>query len=93
MSGSRKWVVAWTMARARAGGSDDLKTPEPTKMASAPSCIIRAASAGVATPPAAKLGTGRRPSRATHRSSSYGAPSSFASVISSSGPSSVSRLM
>src|SRR5262249_43269904 len=70
MSGSRKWVVAWTMARARVGGSADLKTPEPTKIASAPSCIMSAASAGVATPPAAKLGTGRRFSRATHRTSS-----------------------
>jgi len=29
-----------------------MKIPEPTKMASAPSCIIRAASAGVAMPPA-----------------------------------------
>ena len=36
--------------------------PEPTKTPSTPSCIIRAASAGVAIPPAAKLTTGRRPS-------------------------------
>ena len=38
--------------------------PEPTKLASAPSCIINAASAGVAIPPAAKLGTGSFPSSA-----------------------------
>ena len=40
------------MARARSTGSPDLKIPEPTNTASAPSCIISDASAGVATPPA-----------------------------------------
>ena len=35
--------------------------PEPTKTASAPSCIISAASAGVAMPPAEKFGTGSLP--------------------------------
>ena len=35
--------------------------PEPTKTASAPSCITREASAGVAMPPAQNSGTGRRP--------------------------------
>src|SRR3972149_2685102 len=50
------------MACARGAGSSDLKTPEPTNTPSAPSCIMRAASAGVATPPAAKLTTGSRPS-------------------------------
>ena len=54
-------VTAWTMAAARLAGSPDLKMPEPTNTPSAPRCIIRAASAGVATPPAAKLTTGRRP--------------------------------
>ena len=48
-SGSRKCVVAWTMAAARRAGSSDLKMPEPTKTPSAPSCIRSAASAGVAT--------------------------------------------
>ena len=48
-----------------APGSDDLKIPEPTKLPSAPSCIISAASAGVAIPPAQKSGTGRRPAAAT----------------------------
>jgi hypothetical protein len=35
-----------------------LKIPDPTNTPSIPSCIINAASAGVATPPAAKLTTG-----------------------------------
>lgn len=39
------------MARARAGASPLLKMPEPTKTPSTPICIMRAASAGVATPP------------------------------------------
>ena len=43
-------------------GSPLLKMPEPTKTPSTPICIISAASAGVAMPPAAKLTTGRRPS-------------------------------
>ena len=47
-----------------------MKMPEPTKMASAPSCIMRAASAGVAMPPAEKLGTGSLPVWATMRMSS-----------------------
>ena len=58
------------MARARGSGSSDLKMPEPTKTPSAPNCIIRAASAGVARPPAAKLTTGRRPASRTSRTSS-----------------------
>lgn len=49
------------MARARLDGSPLLKMPEPTNTPSIPSCIISAASAGVATPPAAKLTTGKRP--------------------------------
>src|SRR6185436_2602879 len=40
-------VVARTMARARAGGSSDLKMPDPTKTDSAPSAMQSAASAGV----------------------------------------------
>ena len=47
-----------------------MKIPEPTKIASAPSCIISAASAGVAMPPAEKLGTGSLPVWATMRISS-----------------------
>src|SRR5437867_1944792 len=92
-SGSLKCVVACTMARARFAGSLDLKMPEPTKTASAPSCIMRAASAGVAIPPAEKFGTGSLPALATQRTRSYGAPSVFASVINSSGASVVRRRM
>ena len=51
-------MVARTIALARTVGSDDLKMPDPTKTASAPNCIISAASAGVARPPAEKFGTG-----------------------------------
>src|SRR4029450_2714600 len=40
------------MAAARSAGLPDLKIPEPTKTPSAPSCIIIAASAGVARSPA-----------------------------------------
>ena len=51
--------------RARRGvaGSSDLKMPEPTNTPSAPSCIISAASAGVAMPPAQNSTTGSLPSR------------------------------
>ncbi|EGB06736.1 hypothetical protein AURANDRAFT_28695 [Aureococcus anophagefferens] len=49
------------MALARFMGSSDLKMPLPTKTPSMPSCIMSAASAGVATPPAAKLTTGSLP--------------------------------
>ena len=72
------------MAAARRAGSPDLKMPEPTNTPSQPSCIIRAASAGVAMPPAAKLTTGRRPRSATSRTSSSGAPISLAKAGSSS---------
>lgn len=48
------------MALARFLGSFDLKIPDPTNTPSAPNCIISAASAGVAMPPAAKLPPGRR---------------------------------
>ena len=47
-----------------------MKIPEPTKIASAPSCIISEASAGVAMPPAEKFGTGSLPVRATMRTNS-----------------------
>ena len=57
--------------------------PEPTKLPSAPSCIISAASAGVAMPPAQKRTTGSLPRSATSRTSSSGAPSSFAAAASS----------
>ncbi len=63
--GSSKCVVACTMALAVVAGSSDLKMPEPTKTPSAPSCMARAASDGVAMPPATKLTTGRRPAAAT----------------------------
>src|SRR5439155_12398238 len=69
-SGSLKCVVASTMARARGAGSSDLKIPEPTKTASAPSCMTSEASAGVAIPPAQNSGTGNRPSWATARTMS-----------------------
>ncbi len=72
-SGSCQWVVASTIARARAGGSSDLKMPEPTNTPSAPSAIISAASAGVAMPPAQNSTTGSRPARATWRTRSSGA--------------------
>ena len=39
--------------------------PEPTNTPSAPSCIIIAASAGVAMPPAVNSVTGSLPARAT----------------------------
>jgi hypothetical protein len=52
-----------TMARARDAGSPDLKMPEPTNTPSMPSCIIRAASAGVATPPARQAGQVLNPFR------------------------------
>ena len=47
--------------------------PEPTNTPSAPSCIISAASAGVAMPPAVNVTTGRRPFSAQNLTSSYGA--------------------
>ena len=90
---SSKWVVAFTIARARDAGSPLLKMPLPTNTPSAPSCIIRAASAGVAIPPAVKRTTGSFPFCATHRTRSYGAPRFLASVISSSEPRVVRRLM
>src|SRR5437588_3740369 len=83
-SGSLKCVVASTIALARLAGSLDLKMPEPTKFPSHPSCIISAASAGVASPPAEKFTTGSRPRDRVSSTSSYGAPSSLAIVISSS---------
>src|SRR3954454_20089250 len=63
-SGSWKCVVASTIAWARVAGSSDLKMPEPTKLPSAPSCIISAASAGVAMPPAQNRTTGSLPALA-----------------------------
>src|SRR5207248_9493330 len=86
MSGRSKYVVAATMALARAAGFSALKMPEPTKIPSQPSCIMSAASAGVARPPAAKLTTGSRPRRALSSSRSAGAPIRLASITSSSGP-------
>src|SRR4051794_11144084 len=80
---SRKCVVASTIAAARGAGSSDLKMPEPTNTASAPSCMTSDASAGVAMPPAQNRGTGRRPSWATRRTRSCGAWSAFAAPKSS----------
>src|SRR5437763_49109 len=57
--------------------------PEPTNTPSAPSCIISAASAGVAMPPAEKLTTGSLPASAIWVTRSSGARSSFAAVGSS----------
>mmetsp|Transcript_103400 Transcript_103400/g.277943 ORF Transcript_103400/g.277943 Transcript_103400/m.277943 type:complete len:241 (+) Transcript_103400:761-1483(+) len=82
--GSLKCVVAFTIARARFSGSVDLNMPLPTKTPSTPSCMHNAASAGVATPPAAKLTTGNLPSFFTCLRSSTGAPISLACVKSSS---------
>lgn len=58
---SVKFVTACTIAAARLAGFPDLKIPDPTKTPSAHNCIIKAASAGVATPPAAKFTTGSFP--------------------------------
>jgi hypothetical protein len=44
--------------------------PEPTNTPSAPSCIIIAASAGVAIPPAVNSTTGSLPAAATSATSS-----------------------
>src|SRR2546430_2707457 len=57
--------------------------PEPTNTPSAPSCIIIAASAGVARPPAVNSTTGSLPAAATSATSSYGACSCLAAVYSS----------
>ena len=65
-------------------GSPLLKMPEPTNTPSAPSCIMRAASAGVATPPATNMTTGSAPAAATSATSSYGACRFFAATYSSS---------
>src|SRR5262245_18219898 len=62
-SGWSWYVVAITMACAIRAGSSVLKMPEPSKLPSAPACIMSAASAGVLIPPAEKLTTGSRPRR------------------------------
>ena len=69
---SVKCVVASTIALARRAGSSDLKIPDPTKFPSAPSCMVNAASAGVAMPPAQNMTTGSAPAFATSRTSSTG---------------------
>ena len=61
-----------------------MNIPDPTKIPSTPICINRAASAGVAIPPAAKFTTGNLPVFFTSQTNSYGAPKFLASVISSS---------
>ena len=68
------------MAAARSAGLPDLKMPEPTNTPSAPSCIIIAASAGVAMPPAVNSTTGSLPSSATSTTRSYGACNSLAAT-------------
>ena len=73
-SASLKCAVASTTAEAIRDGSALLKMPEPTKTASAPSCITSAASDGVAIPPAQNRGTGRRPEAAISCTSPTGAP-------------------
>src|SRR5574340_556491 len=80
MSGSLKCVVASTMAFARFDGSPLLKMPLPTNTPSQPSCIMSAASAGVAMPPAEKLTTGSVLLSCTHFTRSYGACRSLAAV-------------
>src|SRR5829696_2919788 len=92
-SGSLKCVVASTIARARRAGSSLLKMPEPTKLPSAPSCIISAASAGVAMPPAQKRGTGSQPRSATSWTTSSGAWCCFAAEASCSPRSEASLLI
>ena len=77
-SASEKCAVASTMADAIRAGSDDLKIPEPTNTASAPSCITNAASAGVAMPPAQNSGTGSLPVSWISWTRPTGAPSSLA---------------
>ena len=70
-------VVGRGLARwrsARLAGSSLLKMPEPTNTPSAPSCIMSAASAGVAMPPAEKLTTGSLPFSATQRDQLVAAP-------------------
>ncbi|KAL8140959.1 LOW QUALITY PROTEIN: hypothetical protein V2J09_006980 [Rumex salicifolius] len=59
-----RWVTVMTctIALALLAGSPLLKIPDPTNTPSHPSCIISAASAGVATPPAANCTTGSLPS-------------------------------
>ncbi|PBI82560.1 hypothetical protein BKP42_68550 [Rhodococcus erythropolis] len=79
------------MASARCFGLPDLKMPDPTNTPSAPSCIIIAASAGVAMPPAVNMVTGSLPALATSTTSSYGACSSLAATYSSSSLSEVNR--
>ena len=54
--------MASTTALAIVIGSSDLKIPEPTNTPSIPNCIISAASAGVAIPPAVNVTTGSLPS-------------------------------
>ena len=63
--GSLKNVVALTQAAALCAGLPDLKIPEPINTPSAPNCIIIAASAGVAIPPAVNRTTGSFPVSAT----------------------------
>src|SRR4029079_437634 len=82
-SGSSGKVVAFTIAAARWAGLPDLKMPEPTNTPSAPSCIIIAASAGVAMPPAVNSTTGSLPAASTSATRSYGARSSLSAAYSS----------
>ena len=85
---------AWSRARSRSrarAGSSDLKMPEPTNTASAPSAITARRRRASRCRRRRSCGTGSLPVCATRRTSSYGAPSFFASAISSSGWSSVSR--
>src|SRR5665811_1737649 len=83
--------VALTIAAARSAGLPDLKISEPTNTPSAPSCIIIAASAGVAIPPAVNSTTGSLPVAAISLTRSYGARSALAARYSSSSGRQVSR--
>ena len=71
--GPRSGLSPRRRALAVRSGSADLKMPEPTKLPSAPSCIVSDASAGVAIPPAQNSGTGSQPRSATSRTTSSGA--------------------
>src|SRR5438477_3991648 len=73
MCGSRKLVVASTMALANSGGFSLLKMPDPTNTASAPNCITSDASAGDEMPPAQNIGTGSHPVSAISWTSGSGA--------------------
>ena len=82
---SLKCVTALTIAFPLFLASPLLKIPLPTKTPSHPICIISAASAGVATPPAAKFTTGSLPSSLVSCTKLSGTRMASASAASSLG--------